>query len=418
MNDFLEIFSAFGAAWQMLGQFWWIVLPVAFYFGFFPLWMDFVVGGWLTKSAKESVMIEIIPPKNIEKGPRMMESVFYGIAGVFVTLNPIDQYVNGAVTHRFSFELVGEEGAVHFYIRMESKYKKLVEAQIYAQYPDAEIIEVEDYTKKFPIVIPNKEWNLWGTDMEFIMPDPYPIRTYDYFEESVSGEMVDPLSAVIEILGKLTPGQHIWLQYVIAPQPESWKKDEMKLVQKLAGRLKEDKGGIFKDLADVFSKIISGVFKAVEFPGKEKKEEQPLEFRLTPVEREVLKAVEDNLGKNAFLTKMRWLYLGKKDGFDKSFVSSFMGSLKQFNDMNLNSFKPQDVSKTFANYVFRKSILSHRQRKIYRRFKGRDMDGNKMTFSTKELATLYHFPDIGVKAPYFQRVDSKRSSAPSNLPIG
>jgi len=412
-----EFFSIFETAWKSINQFWWIVFPVVFYFGFKPLWMDFVIGGWLGKSAKNSVMIEVIPPKDIEKGPRMMESLFYGIAGVANTINPIDQYVNGALTHRFSFEIVGEEGKVHFYIRMESKYKKLIEAQIYAQYPDAEIIDVEDYTKKFPRIIPNKEWNLWGTDMEFIMPDPYPIRTYDHFEESITGEMIDPLSAVIETLGKLPPGQHIWLQYVIAPHLEKWRKDEMKLVQKLAGRVKESSGGPIQDFIDVFSNLIKGIFEPVEFAKKEKKEEQPLEFRLTPIEKDVLKAVEENLGKNAFLTKMRWIYLGKRDGFDKSFVSAFMGSLKQFNDMNLNSFKPQDSSKTFANYLFKESILSHRQRKMYRRYRDRDMDGNKLTFSTKEMATLFHFPDIGVKAPHFQRVESKRGSAPSNLPI-
>ena len=61
---------------------------------------------------------------------------------------------------------------------------------------------------------------------------------------------------------------------------------------------------------------------------------------------------------------------------------------------------------------------SFRKRKIYGRYKKRNMDGKLMIFSTKELATLYHFPDMGVKSPSIRRVDSKLGSAPSNLPIG
>ena len=419
MNNTSEIFNVYKSAWQMIGQVWWIVFPAIFYFLFKNIWMDYVIGGWLSNLSAKSILLEIIPPKNIERGPKPMESFFAGIAGVSSTINPFDIYLKGTLMHRFSLELVGKEGEVHFYIRTDKKYQNLIEANIYAQYSDAEIFEVEDYTKNFPKTIPNKNWDLWGSDIQALKPDPYPIRTYDDFKEDITGKMFDPLSAMVEVLGRLGPGQHIWLQYVIWPQQEKWNnnKKQRDVIAKLAGREKEKAPGLWADLMDVFSNVVKGFTTPVEFAGKEKKEEQPLEFKLTPMERDILKKVEENLGHNSFCTKMRYIYLAQKEFFDKSFVSTFTGSIKQFNDQNLQSFKPYNGSKTYGNYIFKKSRIEHRQRKIYRRFKDRDMDGIKFNLSSRELATLYHFPDMEVKAPTLPRVDSKKGSAPANLPI-
>jgi hypothetical protein len=276
---------------------------------------------------------------------------------------------------------------------------------------------VEDYTKNFPKIVPNKNWMLWGTDLELTNPDPYPIRTYDKFEESITGEAIDPMGAFLELFGTLPPGQNIWVQYLFYPLKEVWREDEMKEVQKLAGRISGKEKGIFGDLADVFTNILPGIFGPVEFAAAEKKEEAPLEFRLTPMEKEQLKALEENLGKNAFQTKVRFIYIGKKKGFNKSYISAFFGAIKQFADLNSNALKPDNQSKTYAYYVATDMRSNYRRRKIYRRYKDRDMDGYKAVFSTTELATLFHFPNMNIKAPSITRVESKKGSAPFNLPV-
>lgn len=230
--------------------------------------------------------------------------------------------------------------------------------------------------------------------------------------------MNDPLSAITEVLGKLGPGQHIWLQYIIQPLTEKWREDEMDLVEELAGREKKKSKGFLSFIGEILSGIIVGLGKPPEKKKEEKKADQPVEFKLTPGEKEVLKAVEENLGRNAFLTKMRMIVLGRKENFDKAFIPTFFGTLKQFTDLNLNSFKPFDGSKTSAQYLFKESRLAYRQRKIYRRYKDRDMSGKKIIFSNKELATVFHFPDMGVMAPKVPRIEAKKSSAPANLPIG
>jgi hypothetical protein len=419
MEIFNDFWKPYGVIGKTLIQFWWIVFPVTLFYLFKILWMDFAClysrFSWL-KSLKWT-MLEIIPPKDLEKGPQPMEAIFNGTSGVIETDNVFKTYLLGKFTDRFSFELVGSGGEMHYYIRTQTKYRNLIESQIYAQYPDAEIIEVEDYTKNFPKIVPNKNWMLWGTDLELTNPDPYPIRTYDKFEESITGEAIDPIGAFLELFGTLPPGQNIWMQYLFYPLKEIWREDEMKEVQKLAGRISGKERGILGDLADVFTHILPGIFGPVEFAKTEKKDEAPLEFRLTPGEKEQLKSLEANLGKNAFKTKVRFIYIGKKKGFDMTYPSAFMGAMKQFSDLNSNGLKPDNQSKTYAYYVAHDARINYRRRKIYRRYRDRDMDGYKAVFTTTELATLWHFPNMNIKAPSVTRVESKKGSAPFNLPV-
>jgi hypothetical protein len=148
--------------------------------------------------------------------------------------------------------------------------------------------------------------------------------------------------------------------------------------------------------------------------------EQPLEFRLSPGQKKVLEALENNIGKQMFNTRMRHVYIGKRSVFSKQTgVSSFIGAIKQFNDFNLNSFKPEETSKTYANYFMAEERLRFRQRRILRRYRTRDTDPQSTRFmlSTEELATIFHIPDMAVMAPTLTRVAARRGGAPMNLPI-
>jgi hypothetical protein len=417
----LDILNNFGS---VFASFWWVILPWPFWYIFKIVWMDYVAfysaDSW--NNAYNWTMLEVIPPRDVERGPKPMEVFYAGLTGVMTTHSNFDVWLNGAYRQDpFGVELVGEEGRVHYYIRLLKKYRNLVEAQIYAQYPEAQILEVEDYYNKFPKIVPNKNWDLWGTDFQFVQKEPYyPIKTYDQFEESITGEMIDPMAALVEVMGALGPGQYIWLQYVLVPVQEGESiKGGKALADKLKGKAVAESGGrLWHDLTDIISNLFAGLFGTPEFKAlAAKKEEQPLDTRLSPVERDTLKAVEENLGKNFFKTKMRLIVLGKRDVFDKSFVSAFIGAIKQFNDLNMNQVKPEDISKTYANTFFKERISSFRKRKIYDRYRRRNMDGALMLFSTKELATMFHFPDMSVKSHALTQTTSKLGVAPANLPI-
>lgn len=420
---FGDFFHGIGAAFSVIGSVWYLLLPFLYPL-FKMLWMDHVQDRFA--ASLSYVLLEIITPREIEKSPLPMESIFSGLAGVMKSNNVVEEYVQGQLPASFSLEIVGEGGEAHLYIRTQKGFRNLVEAHFYAQYPDMEIVEVPDYVDNVPRTIPNSDWDLWGADLEFVKPDLYPIRTYRFFEEDVTGKMIDPLGGLVESMGKLAPGQRMWFQMLITPEKESWYKTGRETIDEFLEKKKVESMGIFArvwaDLADVFSNILPGLFGTPAFTAlgqQEKKDEQPLEFRLSPGQKDVLKALESNLGKQMYRVKMRFLYLGKRVGFDKSHVSAFFGSLKQFSDQNLNGFKPNDASKTMANYLFVNERLRYRQRRIFRRYINRDPSPVEKRFvmSVEELATMFHPPDFSIVAPSLPRVSAKRGSAPANLPV-
>jgi hypothetical protein len=305
------------------------------------------------------------------------------------------------------------------------KYRHLVEAHLFAQYPDVEIIEVPDYVNDVPRVIPNNQWNLWGSDLKYTKNNAYPIKTYPNFEESVTGKMIDPLAGLLEVMGKLGPNQKLWLQWIIRPTKPEWASINGKpILDKLKGR--ESKAdGIFErlwnDIIDIFSNLFKALHSPIEFDDKDDDDDdkQPLEFRLSPVERDVLKAVEENLGKPHYYVRPRYLYIGRRENYDSGIgVSAFFGAMKQFTDENMNGLKPNST-KTTAYHIFIETRMRYLQHKLLRRYRDRSMDGEGgfLVMSTEELATVFHFPDMNVLAPSLTRVEAKRGGAPSNLPI-
>lgn len=423
VESMIEALSNIG---RVAGSVWFLVLPPALYFVFKLLWMDHIQNEYI--GSIKTVLLEIIPPRDVEKSPKIMETIFDGVAGVDKGPTIAETYVQGYLPPLISFEMVGDGSTgSHLYVRTPASFRNLIEAYFYAQYPEIEIIEVPDYVDDIPKGAPNKEWELFGVDIEFTKPDPYPIKTYHYYEEDVTGKMIDPLAGLLESFGKLPPGQKLWFQIVITPlKPDYYNTGKALLDEKIGRAAKAKSSSILSDALSSAGEMIANVPKAFFGPvelssaTQEKPEKKDfLEYQLTPVEKEVVKALESNIGRNVFGCRLRMMYVGKRKGFDRSFISAFFGGLKQFNDFNLNGFKPNDASKTYANYLYTFSRLRYRQRKILRRYKYRDPDSPVplLALSTAELATLFHIPDMNVVAPSLSRISAKRGSAPSNLPI-
>jgi hypothetical protein len=391
-NIFNDLFAPLADIFVAIGYVWPFVVPPLLWYLFKSLWKPHVWGHFGRTQPK--VILELIPPRDIEQSPLLMESFFIGLAGSEKSLTTFEEWIVGEYQASYSLEIVSTEGNIHFYIRCWQSYRNLVEANLYAQYPGIELIEVDDYTKIVPRTAPNNEWNIWGSDFILTKPDVYPIRTYKHFEESVTGKMLDPLGSLIEIMSKAGPGQHMWLQYIIVPAQPSWNptKGQAQIDEWLEKRTKVKEGDV------------GG----------------PLEFILTPGEREALKAMQENNAKLMFHTKMRYVYVGRRGAFDKSTgVSGVIGTIKQFNDQNLNNLKPEKETKTKVDYYNTDRRLKKKQREIMNWYKTRDNEPyhNRFMFSAEELATVFHIPDMNVVAPTLQRVAAKRGSAPMNLPI-
>src|SRR3990167_2442122 len=225
---------------DLFASFWWLYLPILF----FVAWLvSFETYNRLKYLASlEWTLLEIRVPREVNKSPKGMEQVFAALYGIF--LGPVrwqDKFFKGKVPDWFSFEIAGTGGEIHFYARTQTKYRNLVESQIYAQYPDAELKEAEDYLSVLPPFLPNDEYDLWGGEEILSKEDAYPIRTYPEFEEKGTGpdivKRIDPVASIVETIASLDYKEYISIQLLIRPAGgDEWVKKGQAVVDKLMGK--------------------------------------------------------------------------------------------------------------------------------------------------------------------------------------
>ncbi|OGM97001.1 MAG: hypothetical protein A2817_01955 [Candidatus Yanofskybacteria bacterium RIFCSPHIGHO2_01_FULL_39_8b] len=392
-------------------------MPVFLFFFALTTYKNFIQLRY--KLSLKWILLEIRAPKEVRKSPKAMEQVLAGLHGVYSSaLNFKDKYIDGRVYNWYSFEIVGKGGETHFYIRTIDKFKNLVEAQLYAQYPDAEISEVSDYVNDMPLHLPDDKYDLWGTDLMLAKPDVFPIRTYPEFEEKAVGaedvKRVDPLASLSEICSMLHTNEQIWIQILGAPINSDWVKKGQAEIDKIMGKIPApSKSNFLSDAVFAIDRAINGTSAVVE-----KREEKRAD--LSPGKQEILKAVEKSWDKLGYEVIIRYLYIGPRDDFHSAHAYAVSGSFRQFASQNLNSFKMNKLILTYANGLFKKSKLLKRKKIIYQLYRERKLFSPylaRYTLNTEELATIFHFPDTGVKSPLLPRVEAKKGEPPAGLPI-
>lgn len=404
----------------VLAATWWIVLPLVLLFIFLDFWLMFVRRTTILKIKWK--LLEIKLPKEILKTPKAMELVFSSVHSIYSKIKFFDKWLKGKLQNWMTFELVGHAGGVHFYIRTPEEFRNLVESAIYAQYPDAEIIEAEDYVDLLPMVLPDKTYDLWGTNFILAKKDAYPIRTYEYFEERVKEKRLDPMAAITEAMSKAKSDEMAWLQLLVRPADDEWQKEGQGLINKLIGRKEDVERTIWGDLDEFLRNLIKApVSHPTWTTGGSEGSPGDLNV-LTPGERDVVAAMENKISKLGFESLIRFVYIDKAESFSRGNISAITGAFRQFNTQNLNAFKPDPGTTTKTKHPFKERKLYFRKRRMYDAYRLRFFpvalkDKKMPILNTEELATVYHFPTTFVEAPTLQRLESRRGEPPAELPL-
>lgn len=390
-------------------------------------------------SLQKPVLLEIKLPKEILKPVRAMEQVIASIHGAINAPPDLwEKWIDGQVTLSVYFEILSSGGETHFFIRIPSQYRDPVEASVYSQYPQAEIIESDDYTKYVPQDIPNKEWDLFGTDYWMIKDDHYPIKTYKQFEtehEAKEEKRVDPIAVLVEAMAKVKKDEQFWIQIAADPVTDAdipkslsaWQKKGAAIRDKLARRQETPAAKPF--LAETAEILITG---KVPEPPKIERDLIPPEMKLTPGEREIITALEEKMSKPIFNCGIRFIYIGKRDQWLKANFRLAFAYFNGYTTTNLNAIYPTGTTLTKIKKEFffpknwtRAQRLYLRQRRLFRRYTKRlgplfPNPGGKLNFmmTTEELASLFHFPGQAiVSTPFMERIEAKKGEAPSRLPV-
>ncbi len=437
MEEFLTTLSAtLLVVWTIIKTWWWVLLPIFAWKRFIFMWRR-----WREEAYSKTVgyaMFEIKMPREVDRPFKAMEQVF---AGWWMLFDPADWWEywwEGKYQVKISIEIVSDGGEIHFYLRFPKALRNLIEASIYSQYPEVELIDAEDYTKKIPQDIPNESWDLWGCDYELMKPDIYPIKTYErFFEEtniSKEYQRIDPMGALLEGLSQTKPGEQIWVQFILKPvtNVENNYKDRAKAeVAKLAFR--GDPRGNMKDSTLIKKAIDVVAFgKMPDGPVVDKPESiLPPEMKLTPGEREIVAQIEHKISKTMFETVSRFIILGEKDKWNKANLKNILGYYANFNTENTNNLKPWSPSITkihkhesfFTNLFLHDRKLYLKKRKLISQYSSRFNynfpKDNKENFvlNLEELASMFHFVGrSAIPSPNVQRIESKKAEPPTNLP--
>lgn len=324
--------------------------------------------------------------KQVQEKIGVMESFFSTLAG----LPPKTGFMAWLTGQAdiFSLELVAYKGRICMYMAVPEHLQTYVEEQIQAQFPKCVIDELPDYNIFSPKSFVAGKMLIMGRETFF------PLKTYKKFDS-------DPLNGITNALSKIDEKDGAAIQIVIRSAHKKWHSkgirvaQEMQQGKKMETAIKDAKGGIMHE-------IFKG-FKEFAQANKSKPEQPKEQYRISPMEEEVVKALEEKASKAGVDANIRIVVASDDQSKVKMYLDNLVNVFAQYNVYKYgNGFQAADRKLDRLVHDF-----------IYRNFD----EGRKMLFNTEELASLYHMPiPLITEAPNMQWLESKKAPAPLNMP--
>src|SRR3989344_3598701 len=158
-------------------------------------------------SSIDSVLLRVVVPRMNEIKIDAMEQLFSSL----YSMKKGGWKQKFSIQPTISFEIVAKPEDIRFYVWAPKKIKDLVEKQINGAYPDAEILEVDEYNIFTP------EGKVAYKSFQLGKGNFYPIKTFKDLA-------TDPMSAITSDLAKMGPGEAAAVQILISPADSKWQK--------------------------------------------------------------------------------------------------------------------------------------------------------------------------------------------------
>jgi hypothetical protein len=412
---------------DLLIWFGWIPIVVTLGWGFIAMWLNSRRGIYSGKLRYMYLAVDV--PSMTEQTPKALENFFAALYATKSTITWKEKWMDGRLHPVFSFEIVSTQGYIQFIIRLQTRFRDIVEAGIYAHYPDAEISEVEDYASKFPNEFPNDEYEMWGGEHTLDNHEMYPIRTYVDFEDRLTQEIKDPLGQVLEQLAKMRAGEHFWIQFLVQPSTGDWQKAGVDYVRKIYGdEDKAKKSLLIEAMASTMAWPVGMLEHATGIElggllgtnGDEQEVDQWKAFKITLNQKEEAEAILQKSSKVGHGVKVRTLYVARKNAFVKVERTGIVkGVLQVYANLNFNKFTLYIPQVPKDDYFWMRWVYTRKQHRLMKAYQDRSwgIGATPVFMNVEELASLWHFPAISIKAPLVKKSESKRAEPPAGLPI-
>src|SRR3989344_6802336 len=156
----------------------------------------------------DSVLLSVALPRNNEIKIDAMEQLFSSLYSI----------KKGGFWQKFdiqpvtSFEIVAKQEDIRFYVWAPKKLKDLVEKQINGNYPDAEILETDEYN------IFTNDGKVAYKSFQLSKSSFFPIKTFKDLA-------TDPMAGITSALAKMGPEEAAAIPIIISPAESDWQKE-------------------------------------------------------------------------------------------------------------------------------------------------------------------------------------------------
>lgn len=337
------------------------------------------------KESKKSGSGDDTGTQKIQEMISVMETIFSTI-GSLRAERGFKAWLFGRRDH-FSFEIVSERRKIKFYAAVPVIMHHFLEEQVHAQYPDASIEESPDYNVFSPNGI------ILGSYVTLRRPSAFPIKTYQKLES-------DPLNSITNALSKLQEEEGAAIQIVTRSAKAAWRNRGLRIAREMQqGKKFSEVGGsgikgVTKDVGKEFASIALG---------KTKTPEQKEAYRLSPLEEEMVKGLEEKASKAGSDVNIRVVVCTKTPLRSQQVLNDILQAFGQYNIYEYgNSF-----AKAIPKF---RSRLIHEF--IYRNFN----EKYGFVLNAEELASMYHLPLSTTETPNIDWLTARKALPPSNLP--
>jgi len=393
-------------------------LPIALLVGFYEIWFWYVRSNFIFH--QKPVLLEMRIPREITKSPRAMETALTNLWVPQGVTTLYQRMFKGMVLPWYSLEIASLGGEIHFYIWVWKDWQKIVEATMYANYPEIELHEVEDYAQKF-VYNPDTQtcygcgWRLEPYNPKERYIDAYVMKTYIDLEldkDPKEEVKIDPFGSVLEVMGSMNKDQQMWIQFLITPEFK-W------------GKLNPSESDWKHKVEEEVQKVrrLAGIFPRESATQLTEYETRFVRPRPTWVQEHQLETMQRNLGKHPFAVVPRGIFISPHKDFGVRFWDmrwiwrpfanpQYMTQMRNRWYHTVMDYPWQDLHDMRWEMLTRRFIDAYRRRSGF--YSPWEFPPNVMT--TELLATFYHPPSSSIQVPGLVRISSKKAAPPPNLP--
>ncbi len=320
-----------------------------------------------------------------------------------------------------SFEIGSYQGKICFFVRGTRSALPLVESQLYAQYPDIDIEEMDPKELE-----PVSGETVLTTDLKLTKHEIFPIKRHPQFDDLMARQTLDSIAGITSTLVRYPDhAMRGHVQIVFRPLKSSFRKRVLKFLPLMEKGMAKKFSWYAKFLATIHLargwrwwaylplNILLGGFRAwfsflpkldesgggYDSHDMDTHEDILKSARRSHESEDPVSAVIDKVNRLMFVANVHLSVVTPKTcvaGAEQK-LQEMMSSFRQFTLPNCNGFRAKPSIQTENLHATLRT--------------------SPYALSVEEIATLWHFPNALVKTPNIDWVLSKKLEPPVDLPL-